>query len=404
MNPTDRKLMAGAGIAVLLLLALSLAFAPSAGEEDSPIPSTYASGSGGARAAYLLLSELGYDVRRWEQSPADLEGVRTENPGRDALLILADPTDSPSMQDVAALHHFVNNGGRVLFSGATIQAFFPEAEVSETPAETNVGPEWKEFTPSLPSYISRDAPKILMQPQAYWGQPNPSEFPIYGGRRSISVVEWRMGEGRVLWWAGATPLTNAGITRADNLKLFLNSVGATKPGESVAIYWDEYFHGQRSSLWSYVQSTPLIWGVLQFGLLTLGVLFTFSHRSGPIVPAPVVSRLSPLEFVDTMGGLYERAGAGSIAVAVSYRHFRFELARRLGLPVAASDRELAQAAGQRLGLPADRLSTALADAERAATDAKFTPSQALGLVRTMEDYATELRVPGLRTKALQEKT
>lgn len=337
LNSSDRRLLGGAGVVVLLLLAGSLAYAPNTPEEESPVPSTYSSTSGGARAAYLLLEDLGYDEHRWEEPPAGLAEL-----GRGALLILAAPTDKPTMPEMESLWSFVSNGGRVLFCGGEIRSFFPEADVSELSA----GRDWKEFTPSLPSAISRDARTVVMQPTGYWGRTEPSQLRLYGGEDSASVVDWRIGSGQLLWWAGATPLTNAGITRADNLKLLLNSIAAAEPaGGHATVYWDEYFHGQRTGLWGYFQRTPLIWGLAQLTLVAMGVLFTFSRRSGPVVPAPVFSRLAPLEFVETMGGLYERAGAASVAVAVPYRHFRFELARRLGMPVAAADADLARAAG-----------------------------------------------------------
>ena len=144
------------------------------------------------------------------------------------------------------------------------------------------------------------------------------------------MVAWRMGAGEILWWAGATPLTNAGLSRAGNLRLFLNTVSNAAP---LTVYWDEYFHGQRASLWSYFEGTPVPWGILQAFVIALAVLFTYSRRSGPIVKPAPVSRLSPLEFVDTVGSLYQSARAGSVAVAVSYRRLRFQLSQRMGLPL-----------------------------------------------------------------------
>ena len=158
-------------------------------------------------------------------------------------------------------------------------------------------------------------------------------------------MSWKLGDGEILWWAGSTPLTNAGITHDDNLAFFLKSVANWSLDEPYHIYWDEYFHGQRSSLWSYVGKTSLPWGLVQLGFLALAVLLTFSRRSGPTyIPAPV-SRLSPLEFVDTLGGLYERAGAASSAVSVSYARLRSLLTRHLSLPGNIPDAELAQSAG-----------------------------------------------------------
>jgi Domain of unknown function (DUF4350) len=382
MTPADRRLFTIAGAVLLLIVALSVAFGPSNAEE-SAVPSTYSSTSGGARAAYLLLSDLGYDVRRWEEPPAALDGL-----GPDTLLILAEPTDAPTKPERDALWRFLSKGGRILFCGARLAVFFPEREV----VDVRPGGEWTEFTPAFPSPASRDAHTVVMQPQAYWGDPDPSQLRLYGGEHSAVVVDWRIGEGDLLWWGSATPLTNGGMTRADNLRLFLNSVTGS-PGREVAIDWDEYFHGQRTGLWGYFQKTPLPWALLPLGLVTAGVLFTFSRRSGPIVPAPVVSRLSPLEFVETMGGLYERAGAFPVATGVPYRRLRFELARALGLPAAAGNADLAKAAGERLGLDAAGLAEALQSAAQASEDKNMNARRALALVQRLEDFSLQLRTP-----------
>ena len=74
-------------------------------------------------AAYLLLLDLHYPVRRWEQPPNLITDRAAET-----LLILAEPTETPTEHDQAALLKFVKDGGRVLFCGAPIASFFPEAE------------------------------------------------------------------------------------------------------------------------------------------------------------------------------------------------------------------------------------------------------------------------------------
>src|SRR5467141_1142634 len=130
IDPADRKLLLIGG-AILLVLTAGLAFVGADSQEEGmSIPSTYSSGSGGARAAYLLLQDLHYNVARWERSPAEL----LSDP-QGAVLILADPLDSPTKEEREALRDFVEEGGQVLFTGARIKTFFSDANVyTEIPA------------------------------------------------------------------------------------------------------------------------------------------------------------------------------------------------------------------------------------------------------------------------------
>ena len=362
--PTNRRFAWAAWACAVVLLAGIVVTAPPA-PEYAPIPSIYASGSGGARAAYLLLRDLHFDVRAWEEPPTAL-------PTTPAVLILAEPSEPPSNKDVASLRKFVDAGGRILFCGAAIPKFFPEVEVSD-PVE---GIEWKEFSANLPSATTHDADKVIIRPEVYWKTPSDSQLALYGSQDSAGVVSWQIGKGEVLWWAGATPLTNAGITKSGNLNLFLNSIGAGQP-----IYWDEYFHGQRVSLFSYVEKTPVVWAGVQILLVAVILLFTFSRRSGPIVMPGSVSRLSPLEFVDTMGALYQHAGASSIPVDVSRRHLRLGLTRRLGLPSLTPDADLARVAAERLGFDGASLAETLNRASQAASAPKLHTREALAVVQ-----------------------
>jgi len=398
IDPGDRKLLLIGG-AVLLVLTAGLAFVGiDPQEQGTSIPSTYSSGSGGARAAYLLLQNLHYRVSRWERSPAELpsdpDGV---------VLILADPLETPSREEREALHDFVEEGGQVLFTGARIKSFFAEAKV-----DANVGAEiptleWKTFSADFPSNYTFGAPKIVLQVGTTWQGPVANQLPLYGETHSPVVVSWRVGGGRILWWAAATPLTNSGITREGNLNLFLNALNAPMPVDRSAtpIYWDEYFHGQRTSLWSYVQKTPVAWGMVQAGVLGLIVFFTFGRRSGPVMLPTVVSRLSPLEFVDTLGGLYERAGAEPAVVGFVYQQFRATLSRQLRLSASASDAELSEAVQGRLGWKEGGLKATMARALVASRAQKVAPEEALGLIRDLEGYEEQL---GLKKRIAKEKS
>jgi Domain of unknown function (DUF4350) len=391
--PSDRKLLLIAGASLVALTAGFGFVGSDAQGQGMSIPSTYSASPRGARAAYLLLQELHYDVSRWERSPTELPSHPES-----AVLILADPSETPTKAEREALQSFVDEGGQVIFNGARIKSFFPGGKVdAEIPTV-----EWKTFSADVPSNYTVGAPKIVLQSNTTWQSPEASQLPLYGDTRSPVVVSWRIGYGRILWWAAATPLTNSGISREGNLNFFLNAMNFPLPGKksAVEIYWDEYFHGERTSLWSYVRKTPVAWGLLQISVLGLMVFFTFGRRSGPIVGPPVISRLAPLEFVDTLGGLYERAGAEPAVVGFVYQRFRATLSRQLRISAGASDTELADAVEARLGWKASGLKTTLARALVASRARKVAAEEALGLVRELELYEEQF---GLKKKIAMEK-
>ena len=208
--PSDRKLLwIGGGVLVFMLTA-SVALAPPGEQAISSVPSTYSAQSGGAAAAYALLAQMHYPVKRWENPPTELNG-EAEN----VLLILAEPNQPPGDKERKALADFVNEGGHVLFTGADIRNYFPDADISAVPPD----PVWKTFRPSIPSPLAHGARSATLQPAAYWGTLSPYQLALYGEGDATAVVSWSYGEGEILWWAGSTPLTNAGITTSYRYRL-----------------------------------------------------------------------------------------------------------------------------------------------------------------------------------------
>jgi hypothetical protein len=392
IDPSDRKLLLIAG-AVMLVLAAALAIvSPPPPEQGGGIPSIYSDGSGGAHAAFLLLQELHRRVRAWERPPTDLP-----QDSQAAILILANPEENPSSAEKEALLQFAESGGRIIFTGARIGDFFPDAESSDVP----LARPWATYQANFPSSYTRHAAKISLQMQSEWEGNNPAAFALYGDADSPAVMVWSVGDGAILWWAGPTPLTNAGITQEGNLNFFVDAVSdpLAGAGEQPEIYWDEYFHGQRATLWAYFQKTPVPWGLLQFAVLGLAVLFTFSRRSGPMMMPAVATRLAPLEFVDTLGGLYQRAHAEPAVVEAVYQRFRGTLTRHLRLPMTIPNALLDEAARGRLGLKDDSFLDTLQRADAASHAQKIAAAEALELIQKLEKYEVQL---GLK-KQKQEK-
>lgn len=383
LSASDKKWLWGTAI-VTAFLSFGAAFiTPPEDREGSAIPSTYSTKPGGAMAAYLLLAKLGYPISRWEKSPSDLKEADAGS-----VLIIAEPIEMALPAERTALTDFVRRGGTLLFCGAGQTAFLP------LPDTKPIGyPLPAEIDARLPSRLSRDADAIQMELRSGWEKPDPGLRVVYGSAAGPAVVVSEIGEGQAIWWASASPLTNKGLTEKQNLQLFLNAV-SNPDGSPKTVYWDEYFHGQQGGLWSYIAKTPLPWGLWQIAFVTVVALFTWSRRSGPVVSPRIVPRLSPLEFVDTMGELYRRAGATQVAIDVPYRRLRLQLARRLGEPIAISDAALAQAAARRLGFPENDLRATLEEASLASKVPNLDRKKALALVQALMNYG--LKASGSR--------
>jgi len=390
LSAGDRKLFLIAGGAFLLMVGASLLLGR---ETDSNIEdsSTYGTGSGGTKAAYLLLKAAGYSVERWEQSLSEL-------PEDGGTLILAGPFGSPTKEERGRLIEFVSNGGRVIAAGTFSGIFLPENGAEPEPLQ---GVDWKTMAALSPSSITRAAPEITLTPRAYW-RSDSFAVPLYGeSAQKPRVVKYRYGKGEVIWAAATTPFTNAGLKEAGNLEFLLAILGEDHRRR---ILWDEYFHGYRSSLTETAARTPVKWIFGQFGVFALAILLTYSRRSGPIsVPAQEV-RLSPLEFVRTLGALYKHANAASVAVDISYQRFRYWLTRRLGMASNASVDDLERAIRDRWSFADSRFNATLRACESAPFDYTLKPRIALQLVRSLHDYSAKLKLFPISVPGDQGKT
>lgn len=374
LSGPDRKLFIAVAVVFALLVVGGVFFSSKAGSR-AEVPSSYSTASGGAKAAYLLLEESGYHVARWQRPLKNL----SDPAGK--ILILADPEEAPTREDKAQLQQFIADGGHVIVTGMFATAFLPQGSSAPDFVE---GMLWKKTAALSPSSITRQAPVITIAPESHWSG---LEMPLYGEEGKARVVKYSFGKGEVMWWAAATPLTNAGLREPDNLAFFLASIG-----EGQQILWDEYIHGYRDTLGGSIARSPILFLVLQSALIGVAVLLTFSRRSGPIFQPAKDVRLSPLEFVNTLGGLYQRAGAGSVAVDISYQRFRYWLTRRYGMASNASAEDLQRAARERSLLEDEQFEPTLRQCESARYDSNLTPEQALLLIRRLHDYATQLKL------------
>ena len=378
----DRKLLISAGVVLVVLMVLAGLFTQPE-PMSSVFPSSYSPASDGAKATFITLQELGYNIERWQDSP-----TRLPKSPAGTVLVLADPFGHATSEEELALSHFLLNGGRVLVTGGGAR-LLPQNDVRVVRLTDY---KWADFSAVMPSDFTRGARAITFLPLHSWGTRYAGQVVLYATKDNVPVaVTYAIGKGQVIWVGGSSLLTNAGIQRTNNLEFLINVVGAP-PGR---ILWDEYFHGYGKSLTDYIARTPVPWGLAQAGLVFLAALFAFSRRSGPVRPQVDESRLSPLEFIETLGGLYQSAHAAQAAVDVAYRRFRFIVMKRSGLAASATDEQIASVAARAARVPEGEILETLQRCRNATFDYEMKDADAIEIVDKLHEYGRKLSVRGV---------
>ena len=368
-----------APVLLLLLLvagAVLLAYLNQQNNRDWGSPSSYSARQFGAKAAYLLLIQSGYRAERWSRPPQELPANAAG-----ITLVLASPEHLPRGEQSKALERFVRGGGRVLITGWWISSTGLPNHLSSGPVRVG----FAECKPGAPTRLTRAGP-ITQEGEFYWEAQESTQVAHYrDGQGNAVVVSYPFGQGEVIWWASPLPLTNIGIRDRGNLDLLLYSVGKDR-----RILWDEYFHGSHDAGHMNRYAMALRWGEVQALLLSAVLLFAYARRSSPMMPLERVSRLSPLEFVQTMGSVFHKADARLAPLEIAFARLQHIAARRLSLPPNAGAEEIAMAMQRRGYGVSEGLSQELRAAQNAMRDPDLKEGAAIAHVRTIHQVLAKL--------------
>ncbi len=384
-DPTDRNIVIGLGVAVLLALIAFTIWGPR--RDDNPDPSVTNSGSQGAKALYLLAGELGYYAQDWQQPTDALKQVDAAR----TTLVLAEPilpVESLAATQ-AAIADFLRRGGRVLATGVNGAKLLPNGRTAEA---TGFDKALCRTRPEGAGELAR-AGRVNMSVPVRWDAHGP-EFRVEErcGKDAV-VVRYPYGRGEAIWWSSPMPLTNAGLKDDASLALTLASLGPVKvDGAARTVLFDEYLHTERETVNDTLAGLPW-WALkLQAAVIAALLVFSFSRRNGPLRMPVAVPRTSPLEFADSMGRLYERAGATEAPLAAA----RAQTLRFLGAECGLSHEMLrqtpdaiAEALSLRIGGDWNALASHL-DAAAGRGDRPQTSKGALKLVQALEDDRRQL--------------
>lgn len=452
-------------LAVGILVAInSLAYV---GDEEKPdselIPdrSTYNSGTTGTRALYDFLSESGYQVMRWRDTPDRL--LSTAGAKVRTFVIIGRSKTSVDEAEAKSLLLWVARGGRLVIIDRR-----PEDSLLPPAGDWKVTTEWLEFPgftldparpeqmtegvkplhPVLPTLLTREVASVM--PSRYFSaiklfatdksgadkKPTPNEssssepddyddpfspeqssdkeltavIPANGspapvvhlesaGSRSIVLLDYLYGNGRIILLSDPFIVANGGIGLADNLQLTINLLSSSNG----LIAFDEFHqgHGVTSNEFvSYFAGTPVLAICGQIALLIILMLWTSGRRFARPLPLPQVDRRSSLEFVASMAELQERAHAFDLAIENIYSRTRRVLARYAGVDYNSSRSEIAERVAARSTLSAHQIETLMRKSEDAINGGQISERQSIELVKRLRELEITL---GLRMRSREIK-
>jgi hypothetical protein len=381
----DTRILIGVTLVVLAIIIAGAFFAP-ARQDNDPTPSTDNSGAQGTKAAWLLLAQLGYRTERWDRPARDLSQVDAP----DTTLILAEAYPSDLLKEKAGISDFLKRGGRILATGPISAAMLPDSHIA---APGHLYTSLCYTTPQGLSSLAR-AGRIGIPIPVRWNSDDPSVRVDQSCGDDAVVVHYAVGKGEVVWWSSSAPLSNRGLKNDANLRLFLAGIGSPgDAGRSVRlILFDEYIHGARRDLWATAAGTPVAALGWQLAAVAALLVFSFGRRNGPLRTLVRAPRTSPLEFAESMGDLYRKAGAVNVATGCAERRLFHFLEYEGGIPretLRSSPEIIADAVAQRFHYDSPGVSADL-KATQQAEFAKYSARSGLELVKRIDGHIARL--------------
>ena len=409
--------------------------------EVAPNRSTYHSGPTGLRALYDFLSESGYKVIRWKETPQKLSSgsgklVKT-------FVVVGQPPVHFTDTEQKALANWITAGGHYVLIDRTVDQSHDSAEPGSwyittrrsEPPTIDVNPadvgqmtdKVAAFKPVQPTVLTRNIQAV--QPSRFASRmsfeitaadshrshdtakssdeappalaTSGSTAPVthFADDKGALLIDYAYGLGRITILSDPYMVSNGGIKLQDNLQLAVNMLTA---GDGL-IAFDEYHQGKgltQNTIAGYFAGTPVLLFAGQACLIVLLILWTRGRRFARPLPLPQVDRRSSLEFVASMAELQQRARAFDLALENIYTRTRRVLARYAGLDYNSSRTEIASHIAARGTIDAHKLETLMRRCEDVINGQPCSSRESIDLVRRLREVERHL---GLRMRAREER-
>lgn len=328
-------------LGLFLVLILFVALGPGRQEAADPdVPTTYSSAEWGALALYNWARAMGYDGRRLEYRPFELEE-------EDAALVILNPSEPINRAQAREALDWVEGGGTLIFADDTpIFAGAPNALLDELDVEIAVYSTTTEIERAAPSQPVLDQPptgEALLRTGRILVPRREDYVKISGPPGAVVIAGIKHGRGYVYLSTATYPFTNQGLRDAENAALVLNMLRRVPAGGR--ILFDEYHHGffTRPSTGSVLLGSPWGWAATYATTAIALFLILSGRRFGRPVPlVEEMARRSSAEYIESMADLFQRGGKRAYILGHYHTAFKRRLARPYGVNPQLDDAEFAR--------------------------------------------------------------
>jgi hypothetical protein len=299
-------------------------------ETDTLTGSTYANGRGGARAFYLWLEALDYEVERYEPGEFTLERV-------DGVFWLISPLEFVTEEDAVALRDWVEDGGILVVADATIFTLddaFGLEDGDANGTDSTLYPTVPWLKTGEGRYRSWERYEL----------PEGATPLLADAEGAVGAFFMPYGNGQFWTFPTSQPFTNLALRDA-NESAFVESLLAQLPSDSTH-YFDEYHHGfgsnfalnlDRGLLYQMVR-TPWGWGILYAVGIGAMWLILRGRRFGRAIPLPNEHlRREAGEYVQGLAWLYRRARLRAPIQRHYHQGLKRSVTQRYRLPLTQDD-------------------------------------------------------------------
>jgi hypothetical protein len=328
----------------------------------------------GAKAYYLLLERLEFEVKLSESPLSSLSGDW-------GVLISLSPQKEIGMSEAEHLMQWLTGGGTIIMADANQNTIFRKTGI--IPYMTGNDPHPQEIVP-IPCSLTAGVSKV--QITSNWRLKFNNSF-----SRTILLVDERgtiaaslaIGKGHLIILSTPELFSNELIGQSDNSVFCVNMASAGFK----RVCFDEFHHGFSTGRNIFtLLNMPVKLSLIQLFVITLLFLVAKEKNySAPQMEDGEEERKS-MEYIRSIAQLLQRSNSGSFCLGLLYKNFRRDLAMRTGSSSETPHARLASLYAAKTGCNESALLMCLDKCNEAIKKKKLDNALVLRLAGEMEAF------------------